>query len=230
MNILLLMERSVKDGQLVLLQHQAILSIARAILASPEGKGMVMSEHKVLVPAYPDVLALLAVVANDYSEQIEPENERVFLPAPFVLYRGETKDIDSDIDQFSFPRWFDAEFAESDLNKIIYNFKPEVCLMVGAPDLKFFRSLDFRFKRMIGFSSLMRGREAKEFYSLGEMTMADDMLQREMDREVKNQEGGTSRSFWESLFADNEDEPELEPYVAFGSAIEMAMFMPPDNE
>src|ERR1043166_1090625 len=78
-----------------LLQHQATIAVARAILSDAEAEVPALSRHLLLVPADLDLLPLLAIVARDFASFAEPEGQE--RPrAPFLVYDDERWEDDTE--------------------------------------------------------------------------------------------------------------------------------------
>ncbi len=222
------------ESQRALMEHQAITAVTRSILASLSSEGMKRSEHRLIAPAHIDLLPLFALIADDYTEFIEPESERPVVSAPIVLYQDletyKTEDDDQVIRQFLHPRWFDMTEGLLSLQKVIYRYRPEVCVYFGENDFRFsaLAEIDYRFRQVIGFSLLMPEGAQDNFATIGEeIIMADQRLDREISRGMRMLEMPYERSeeasYWYSLYRDDEQRPQLEPFVAFGAAFEMVM-------
>lgn len=236
--ILIVRDNIIRSGDRVLLEHQAIIGITRSVLAnySQEIGGMSMSEHRMLVPAHLDILPLLAIAADDYTELIEPEPEKINKPSPFILYRDELNEQqmnDGLIQNFLQPRWFGFDSLRNNLQDSVYEYRPDVCVLlsISQETIENLKRLDYRFKHLITFFSLQSARDQK--YDSGDIadrvTVADQQFEsavinsiRKLDLPLNNSE---SFGFWSSMYGKEERLPDIEPFVAFGAAFEMAVFL-----
>jgi hypothetical protein len=238
-NILIVRDNTIKTGDEALLEHQAIIGITRSILAnySRETSGMSVSEHKILVPAHLDILPLLALVADDYTELVEPEPEKVNKTAPFILYWDELSEpANNDYSTRSFlhPRWFGFYSERSTLQTKVYQHQPNVCVLLGGTreTIEKLRGLDYTFKHLIAFSSLRSLNEEDEFNlsnTAKRIIIADDQFEATITssmRKLNLRSDNFQRfGYWSNMYGPEESLPDLEPFVAFGVAFEMAMFL-----
>lgn len=224
-----------KKANTLLLEQQAIIAITRSLCSQyfKEGEGMVLSEYRMFFPAHLDILPLIAQVADDFTEMVEPESEKIFRESPFILYWDDRPEGTNDlIEQFLNPRWFGLEIERMSLEDVLYRHKPEVCVMLGdgKESIEQIRKMDYQFRTMIGFSSLIEeGVLELQYRNLADrLMMADEQFEKrvegymkEMDISIRDRRG---TGYWSEMYSEEEKMPDLEPFVAFGAAFEMAMF------
>lgn len=237
-NILLVRDNLAKSSNTTLLEHQAILGITRSILAnySRDGNGMHLSEHKVLVPAHLDILPLLTLVADDYTELVEPEPERVTQISPFIPYSDELSEPPTNqilAEQFLQPRWFASNRERNNLEDTVYIYHPSICVLLGntRETIERLIRLNYQFAHLITFNSLMVSNE--ELYRLNNnarrITIADQQFRDTVVNSMRNlnmpSDDYERIGFWSDMYNREERQPDLEPFVAYGAAFEMAMFL-----
>ncbi|MEI6947335.1 hypothetical protein V9K67_09100 [Paraflavisolibacter sp. H34] len=246
-NFLLVREKIREPGDLALLEHQAIAAIARTILAAPDNEGTKLSEHRLLAPAHPDILTILALAADDFSLLIEPESYQPSWRPPISLYwDGSIEDEETAnlIEQFLHPRWFNIGGSHPQENRstflkgkpnlidIVSEFKPEVCILTGDASgvIDKLMNLNSIFQLVVGFSLFLRDTEDKlRNMQIGEtITMADQVFDEAIRYAMKSMNISAFRpeqgGFWFSLYQNGERRPELEPFIAFGAALETVIF------
>lgn len=216
---------------MALLEQQAIFGITRALLAEPTDGGMRKSQHKLLVPKHLDILPLLALVAEDFAEMIEPESEESRPRTPFMLYADEQGESvgEESMSPFLHPRWFEHPHETPRLHEVLRRYRPNICISTGDPMalVSAAREAGYRFPLVVGFS-ILSGNDLEMLRRAGEQVMTPDiMLEKAVDaaaREMEIPQNHPARTgLWHSLFAEDERPRELEPFVAFGTAFEMAL-------
>jgi hypothetical protein len=224
--VLVLYEKAVDPRPWVpLLQHEALLAASRAILSHDRSEEPARSEHVLLVPANLDILPLLATAARDFATFAEPEG-RERPTAPIVLYEdGTLEEMPEDMDEMQLlfhPAWF--ERPRLGLQDTVAQRRPEVCVVLG--DLR--RTIIQRGEvlrnvgRIVYFEHLTTsGLEGVPANLRERLIAADRRLQDRVER-GRSEGEHPSQSLWESMRLEGE-ELDLEPFVAFGAAIEMTI-------
>jgi hypothetical protein len=207
-----------------LLQHQATIAVARAVLSDERSEVPALAPHLLLVPANLDILPLLAIAARDFASFAEPEGgERP--RAPFLVYEDERWEGDSEgmeeMQHLLHPAWFWR--LGMSLPQAVSQFRPENCFMVGDPRQIARRLAELPpFRRVIHFRHLSVEGGVAPGRLPGEAVAADDLLAARIDAMGHELDRGQEReSMWQRLLREG-DSPDLEPFVAFGPAIEMA--------
>jgi hypothetical protein len=213
-----------------LLQQQAVLAAARAVLTHDRSEEPALSEHRLLAPCNLDILPLLAITARDYASFGEPEGTERHRP-PITLYHddtwpAETLEADDEMRKLLHPAWFDPPTL--DLRSTILEFRPKVCITVADQERTraSILGIDHRFERVVYLEQLSTEQDAVRGESPPEFVAADAMLRQRIEATAR--EGVVSRGMWESMLAEGEA-PDLEPFVAFGPAIEMAIWADGDE-
>jgi hypothetical protein len=196
------------------LQQQAVLAAARAVLTHDRP----VLEHLLLAPRNLDILPLLAVIARDYARFAEPpggQPPRV----PIALYDDgtwpdEVSEISAEMRQLLNPAWF-FDPPTVDRDTAIMNFKPQICISVASPErARVDARIGHRFERVVYLAQLsseghpLRGEVPPEFVA------ADASFRDRID---------AARAGWDSMLTEGESF-DLEPFVAFGPAIELAIW------
>ena len=209
-----------------LLQQQAIMAVARAVLSRDRSEETALSDHLLIAPANLDILPLLAMAARDYAAFAEPESpERP--RAPISLYEDDsmTGDHAPEMEHLFHPAWF-RRLGVS-LEQAVTEFKPEVGILAAPPSHMRDRlvGLRHRFGRLLYLQSLSLGLDAVADDRLGPFIAIDENLERHIRaaEEQMARDGILPKSTWEAMFAD-EERPDLEPFTAFGPAFELAIF------
>jgi hypothetical protein len=204
-----------------LLQQQAVLAATRAVVTNDRSEQPTLSDNLLLAPCNLDILPLLAIAARDYSTFAEPESRESPRPA-ITLYHDGTWETpaDDDMQRLLHPAWFVP--PTMNLKQAARHYRPQVCIsMVGAHRTRQLTSdLEHRFERVLYLQHLSTepstiGGEPSDFVA------ADEMLRQQI--EASAPAGGETRGMWDSLLAESEA-PDLEPFVAFGPAIEMGIW------
>ncbi|HQX53227.1 MAG TPA: hypothetical protein PLR25_25125 [Planctomycetaceae bacterium] len=241
--ILICRDEHRKPSVEALLEQQAILAITRAVLARPSENRMHLSEHKLLVPAHLDILPLLALAANDYAQFVEPEADHLRERSPMMLYHddsaAESLESHEMTRRFMHPRWFNDQ-GPVRFHKLIFDHRPDVCVVLGQVSsiMEKMGDIDYRFPSCVCFSTLMHD-HADQRDMLGRIarrvTMADEFMAEHLQtaaRRMDIQGDPMHKGMWSQMYVDENGKraehslPRLEPFVAFGTAIEMALFSP----
>jgi hypothetical protein len=208
-----------------LLQHQALLAVSRAILADERSEAPALSAHELFVPRNLDVLPLLALIARDFASFAEPEGDDRGR-TPLLLYEDGSGDLDSEdmaeMQHLLHPAWFhDLNLTLADVMK---RRQPQVCVIIGDPIQAARRLIQFRdqFRIVVQFEQLTTGDAADLALFFPRVVAADRILQQAMDARRGEREREPTRSVWSTMFREDEA-VELEPFVAFGPALEMAV-------
>jgi hypothetical protein len=208
-----------------LLQQQALLAASRAILSDDRSAEPARSQHVLLVPANLDLLPLLTIAARDFATFAEPEApERPV--APIVLYEdGSLEDMPDGMDEMELlfhPAWFQR--PRSSLAETVTEHRPRVCVVLGDVRSIIVQRGELlrNVERIVYFEHLARsGLEGVPERLRGRLIAADGHLQGLIER-ARSEGEHPSPSTWDSMLREGE-EFDLEPFVAFGPAIEMAM-------
>lgn len=207
---------------LPMLQHQAIVSAARAILTHSSSSEPRLSNHKIFAPLNLDVLPLLATVASDYADFAEPEGDD--RPrTPIHLYEDEVwKEDGEEADEMRHllhQSWFDR--TQLSLFDLVTGYRPRNCIIFCHPKMlpPVARDVLPLFKRVLTFRHLMG--DGGDAGVPDNITMADDIFDSAADA------GTASPSAWHSMLIEG-TAPQLEPFVAFGPAIEMVSLLDED--
>jgi hypothetical protein len=214
-----------------LLQHQATIAVARAILSDAQSEVPALSRHVLLVPAELDILPLLAIVARDFASFAEPEGEERSR-APFLVYddqrwQGDAEGME-EMQYLLHPAWFRR--LGLSLSEAVSEFRPENCIVMGDPGQIARRLADLPrgFQRIVHFEHLAVEGGVERLRLPGEAVAADRLLDdriRSIGREIER--GPASTSMWQTLLSEG-DAPDLEPFVAFGPATEMSLLIDRD--
>lgn len=239
-SVLILRERSFKPSESALLEHQAIYNITRSIVTSFSTEGPTISEHKIILPAHLDILPLIALVANDYTEIVEPEPQRIPREVPFILYDAQGLKEDeygSIMTVLLRCNSFITKYLETDLSSLIYDLKPETCIIIGegTQKLNSLMNLNYSFQHIVVFSVFSPDLAFTKYSSVAKyFTVADETfttLLREGARKVDIMyENIDQFSQWSRSYANGESKPDLEPLIHFGAATEIALFTDKDNK
>lgn len=209
-----------------LLQHQAIVAVVRAVLSHGTSVEPELSNDTLFAPLNLDILPLLALVASDFADFAEPE--ATSRPrTPIRLYRdssfiSDTGDVDG-LRHMLHPAWF--ETLQLDLRGIIGKYSPKTCIITGDPAQIAEREGDLlaSFDRIVHFRHLATRFEASGARLPGEPIAADDRMDAAIATGMKGIAGDPApRSMWDTMLREGEA-PQLEPFVAFGPALEMTM-------
>jgi hypothetical protein len=210
-----------------MLQHQAIIAVARAILAHGSSEVPELSNHTLFAPLNLDVLPLLAIAASDFADFAEPEAlERP--RTPIELYDdGSWKDGPEGVDEMRHllhQSWFARRGL--DLAGAIRTFKPENCVVLGDPGLIAARHgrLLSSFRRIVHFNHLVTNSPGLRAGLPGQPIAADDLLENSIADGIRRIDGEPTarKSMWDTMLGEG-TAPDLEPFVAFGPAIEMTV-------
>jgi|GEM_PF-5637739 len=223
---LLLRQRIEEPGERAFLQQQAILAIARSILAVGEQGGRGNSGRRLIAPADDDILPLLTVLADDYAEFIEPESPSSFrrLEAPFILYGRRTE---ASFSEYERPpedhlrlQWFNTGFIDQSLSSIVAELRPTHIIVMGNVDeVLLDLTQDQRpLPRLIGFSDI------SETSLEGRVIMIDEAYRRFLEEPLRDGERHAETKptpYWRTLF-DREMTSAMEqgPFISFGPAFE----------
>ena len=131
------------------------------------------------------------------------------------------------LDRFRLPR---SCLRNPDLRisaQAVAELRPENCIVMGdprqiAPRLA---SLPVRFRRIVHFEHLTVERGVEPLLPPGEVIAADSVFDQRIEsisRELTR--GPDSESTWQRLVTEG-DTPDLEPFVAFGPAVEMSLLI-----
>lgn len=223
-NALLLYEPLPERGNpwLHLLQQQAVVAAARALLAGQEGEEAGWSGHHLLAPRHMDILPLLALAAQDFARFAEPEGlERA--TAPIVLYDDQPWPPDGipaeDATHLVHPAWFTP--MDQGLFGAVRAVRPAICVSVvsAARTHDVLERLGWSFERGVYFEALSAGEERRP--ELPSRFVAADARLDGLAR------GSPVQGMWAAMLGEGVL-PELEPFAAFGPAVEMAIW--PDDE
>jgi hypothetical protein len=210
-----------------MLQHQAIIAVARAILTHGSSEVPELSNHLLFAPLNLDVLPLLAIAASDFADFAEPE--AVERPrTPIALYDdGSWKDSPEETGEMHHllhQSWF--ERLGLGLAGTIAKFQPENCVILGDPELIAARhgQLLSTFRRIVHFNHLITNAPGRRAGLPGQPIAADGLLENSIAEAIKSVDGEpTAReSMWDTMLGEG-TVPDLEPFVAFGPAIEMTV-------
>ena len=217
---------------LPLLQHEALFAVSRAILSHDRSEEPARSGHVLLAPANLDILPLLAIAARDFAAFVEPEG-RERPTAPIVLYEdGSLEETSEDMDEMRalfHPAWFLR--SGLGLREAMAHHAPEVCIVLGdlrqaiAERGELMRDV----RRIVYFEHLLTSELARVPANLRERLVAPDRLLQDRIEGGRVEGGRPSRSTWDTLRLEGEGF-DLEPFVAFGPAIEMAILGGDDIE
>lgn len=207
-----------------LLQHQAIVAVARAVLTHGTSVEPELSNDALFAPLNLDILPLLALVASDFADFAEPE-ATTRPRTPIRLYHDRSFEDDAvDVDgarHLLHPAWFEA--LDLDLPGIIDKYRPKTCIIAGDPAQIAERHGDLlaSFHRIVHFRHLATRFEASGAHLPGMAIAADDRMDAAIATEMGGIDGGLApRSMWDTMLHEGEA-PQLEPFVPFGPAVEM---------
>jgi hypothetical protein len=223
---ILLYEKLLPDAGLwqPLLQHQAIVAVARAVLTHGTSVEPELSNDELFAPLNLDILPLLALVASDFADFAEPE-ATTRPRTPIRLYRDSSfEDGAGDVDglrHLLHPAWF--ETLDLDLPGIIGKYHPKTCIIAGDPAQIAKRDGDLlaSFNRIVHFRHLATRFEVSGAPLPGTAITADDQMDAAIAAGMKGIDGEPApRSMWDTMLREGEA-PQLEPFVPFGPALEM---------
>lgn len=215
-----------------LLQHQAIVAVARAVLTHGTSQQPELSDDVLFAPLNLDILPLLALVASDFADFTEPDGT-TRPRTPMRLYRDRSfQDDAEDMDglrEMLHPAWFES--LDQDLPGIIDKYHPTTCIIAGDPTQIVERDRDLlaRFNRIVQFRHLAARFETPSVRLPGMVITADDHMNEAITTGMKGIEGELApRSVWDTMLREGET-PQLEPFVAFGPALEMTTLSSEDG-
>jgi hypothetical protein len=126
------------------------------------------------------------------------------------------------MDRLLHPAWFDAPVP---LPEIVERYRPEVCVIAGDPNsiARQLRGLDHQFVQILIFESLMP--RTTEMPRLpGEIVRAERLISELVEKHSSRMEDPIRRSgVWQSMLNRDEFLPDLERFLPFGLAIEIAI-------
>ena len=214
-----------------LLQHQAIVAVARAILTHGSSIEPELSGDTLFAPLNLEILPLLALVASDFADFAEPEGRERPRP-PIRLYDdGSWKDDPEGADELRHllhQSWF--ERLNLDFAGTIDKYRPENCVILGDPGQVAARygRLHESFNRIIHFNHLASGSPDPRARLPGQPIAADGLFEDTIERAKIDGEAAPPVSAWDAALREA-TKPELEPFVAFGPALEMAALTDDDD-
>ena len=184
-------------------------------------------------------MVLLVSVANDFTEFVEPEQEKEMRQAPFLAYwddRYEDEKNLSIIQQFLNPRWFQPSGERVTLRDVLRNNNPKIAVVVGGSyeAVDQLSNQDIHFDHLIAYNQLMDQESQSSLKRIAQrVTMADDNFEDTIRRSMRNlgmpNTSIENLGYWSNMYGKEEKRPELEPFIAFGAAFEMAMFIRDSN-
>ncbi len=231
----MLRQRPTRPGIEALYQHQAILSVARSWLTRKSEEGMVASGSRMIVPCDLDILPLLALVANDYSEiaSFREGSGPEAPPGPIMVYQDEGVEEQSErlVATFLQPRWFDTRQRFVRLPTLIKQLRPSTCVLIGdaTNQLLAATSDGYRFERVIGFAAFERQERLRTFFSSSDedrgVIMADSVYSARLESNQREERRSNDyRSFWDMTNSRELPDRRLEQFVPWGPAFEMNAF------
>jgi hypothetical protein len=214
-----------------LLLQQAIVAVTRAILTHGSSEIPAMSDDAIFAPLNLDILPLLAMQASDFADFAEPEG-RVRPRAPIRLYEdGSWKDDldgEDELRHLLHPAWF--ERLPMDLEGTIREYRPKNCIILGDPAKAADRAGDLLsyFTRIMHFEHLVTGDSRAELKWPIEPVAVDSLLERTIKSRIAEGDPASRISMWDRMLAEG-TAPDLEPFVAFGPALEMVALTDEDD-
>jgi hypothetical protein len=197
-----------------MLQHQAVVAVARAVLTHGTSQAPELSDDILFAPLNLDILPLLAMTASDFAEFAEPEaSERP--RTPIRLYDdGSWEDDREGADELRHllhQSWF--ERLNLDLAGTIREFRPENGVILGDPRQIVARDGELlsSFNRIVYFNHLVT--ELPVLLPV-EMIAADALLERSIEGRISEAGGepAARMSMWDAMLRE-EPPPDLEPFV-----------------
>ena len=231
-NTLLIRNPDTLKGHQIYLEKQAILAIVRSFLAGNNQK-RIGDVHSLLVPAHLDILPLMALVAEDFAEFVEPEPDKEPKPMPLIIYYdqfsrpGKNKAL---YDKFLHGRWFSL-IGQISLREIHSQYRPDTCIHLGR-STEYLREIfngEYSFRNVVGFSAFMGEENINQDRESFQLSMADNIFRRDilrtLDQLKMSEEEMDQLRGWISLPDNLNQEERLEPFIPFGLSTERVMFL-----
>lgn len=219
------------SAHLHLMLRQLVGATARAVLFDKDGKDGSERTTRLMISAHPAMLAIAAHVARDFAAFVEPEGEKRPVPPVVAVSDGEEekqgwgtegREGAAYIDFWLHPAHIEGPVPLEEALRILL---PKVCVVAGDADIfaerwlgRATRGAELPFRKLVVFP-MFSSRKLSFARELGvPVTDAETLLKARLERgEV------SGPSFWDRTLAEGED-IKLEPFVAFGAAIEHAIW------
>ena len=206
---------------MVLLQQQAVAAAVRAVLADQQEQTPAWSGNLLLAPCDIEILPLLALAAHDFASFAEPE-ARERPQAPIILYNEgswppEVAGDPEEMRHLLHPAWFVVQ--DLALNEAVLALKPRTCISVMSARRTRNRlaEISWTFERVVYFETLSVDGDERPSDLPASFSAADRQLAGRISRSAR------VPGIWESMLGEGES-PDLEPFIAFGAAVEMAIW------